>query len=155
MSRLRVLFVATAWMLSACTTAPLAQGDSAAAEKEIRQRVADLLQRYANNDQAGVLAMLDPERLTVFGSNLTEVVRTPQQLEALMNRDFGLWQSATFTHIRDIDTRSDGTLATTYLVFDFSAANGPTVPIRFSSTWRKVKGEWLLTQSASAVMMNQ
>ena len=99
--------------------------------------------------------MLDPQRLLILGSNLNEVVHTPDELRAFMSRDFSQWQSTKFTNVRDVDLRTDGALATAYLVFDFSAPGGPTVPIRFCSTWRKANGEWLLTQSSSVVMMGQ
>jgi hypothetical protein len=156
MYRLRALFVLSALALASCATAPTAaKVGSSAAEAEIRQRVDSLLYRYANNDQAGVLAMLDPQRLLILGSNLNEVVRTPDELRAFMSRDFTQWQSAKFTNVRDVDLRTEGALATAYLVFDFSAPGGPTVPIRFCSTWHKVKGEWLLTQSSSVAMMGQ
>jgi hypothetical protein len=156
MNRLRVSFVIFALALTGCATAPTAaKVDSASADAELRQRVDSLLYRYSNNDQPGVLAMLDPQRLLILGSNLNEVVHTPDELRAFMSRDFAQWQSAKFTNVRDVDLRTDGALATAYLVFDFSAPGAPVVPIRFCSTWRKVKGEWLLTQSATAVMMGQ
>ncbi len=156
MHRLRASFVIFALALAGCATAPTAaKVDQSAAEAEIRQRVDSLLYRYSSNDQAGVVAMLDPQRLLILGSNLNEVVHTPDELRAFMSRDFSQWQSAKFTNVRDVDLRTDGTLGTAYLVFDFSAPGGPTVPIRFCSTWRKVNGEWLLTQSSSVVMMGQ
>jgi hypothetical protein len=156
MHPLRTLFVLSALTLASCDTAPTAANvDSSATEAQIRQRVDSLLYRYANNDQPGVIAMLDPQRLLILGSNPNEVVRTPDELRAFMSRDFSQWETAKFTNIRDVDLRTDGALATAYLVFDFSAPGGPTVPIRFCSTWHKVKGEWLLTQSSSVVMMAQ
>jgi hypothetical protein len=156
MHALRTLFVISALTLASCATAPTAaKADPSAAEAALRQRVDSLLYRYANNDQPGVLAMLDPQRLLILGSNLNEVVHTPDELRAFMSRDFAQWQSAKFTNVRDVDMRTDGALATAYLVFDFSAPGGPTVPIRFCSTWRKVNGEWLLTQSSSVAMMGQ
>lgn len=156
MLRLPALFAITALAATGCATAPTnSRVSQTAVEAQIRQRVDSLLYRYASNDQPGVLAMLDPERLTILGSNLNEVVRTPDELRNFMSRDFSQWQTAKFTNVRDVDLRTDGALASVYVVFDFSAANGPTVPIRFASTWRNVNGEWLLTQSASSVMMNQ
>jgi hypothetical protein len=53
--------------------------------------------------------------------------------------------------VRDFDVRTDGTLATANFVFTFEPASGPKLPIRGTTTWRKVKGEWLLTQSTSAL----
>jgi len=143
----------TTLALSACSSAPpVMKADPAAAEREIMQRVDSLLYRYSQNDQAGVLAMLDPERFTIFGSAQSEVIHTTEEMRGLMSRDFAQWQTATFSDVRQVDVRSDGTLATAYFTVTFSAGGGPTLPIRLCTTWRKVNGEWLLTQSANAVL---
>src|SRR6185503_15787280 len=139
--------------LSACAGAPAAKVDPAAAEKQIMQRVDSLLYRYAGNDQAGVVAMLDPQRFIILGSNLTEVIDTPDKLRDLMSRDFAQWGAAKYADVRSVDVRVSGELATAYFVMTWTVGNGgPTLPIRLCTTWRKVNGEWLLTQSANAVM---
>lgn len=147
----RALLALLLLSLCACTAAPPGKPDPAADQKAVMQRVETLLYRYGANDQPGVMAMLDPQGFTVFGSNMAEFVRTPDQLRALMNRDLSQWKSASFTDLRNADVRSSGTLATAFFVVTFSAENGPTLPIRLCTTWHKVKGEWLLAQSWNAV----
>jgi hypothetical protein len=148
-----MLFAATVLALCACAASPpTANSSPAAMEQEIRQRVDSLLYRYSQNDQPGVIAMLDPQRFTISGSMLSEVVRTPDELRALMSRDFAQWKSATFSDVRDFDVRSDDTLATAFFVFTYAVEGGPSMPIRLCTVWRKVDGEWRLTQSSNAVM---
>ena len=148
----RVLIAMALFAVSACTTAPpAARADPAADEKAVMQRAGTLLYRYGNHDEPGVMAMLDPQGFTVFGSNLTELVRTPDQLRGLMSSDLSQWKSATFSNFRNSDVRTSGTLATAFFVVTFSAESGPTMPIRLCTTWRKVNGEWMLTQSWNAV----
>jgi len=148
----RVALATLLLCLSACTTAPpTAKADLAADQKAVMQRVETLLYRYGNHDEPGVLAMLDPQGFSVYGTNLPELVKTPDQLRALMSRDLSQWKSASFTDFRSADVRTSGTLATAFLVVTFTAENGPSMPIRLCTTWRKVNGEWLLTQSWNAV----
>jgi hypothetical protein len=47
--------------------------------------------------------------------------------------------------------RVGGDLATAVFTLTFSAGSGPSLPVRLCTTWHKVKGEWMLTQSASAI----
>ncbi len=144
------LLLPIALLLTSCaTSSSVAQGSSQ--HIAVSQRVNELLSRYAANDQDGVLAMLDPSQFTVFGSDVTELVRTPVQMRKLMADDFALWHSASFGSAQDFDLRVDGTLATAFFHVPFSAGGRPPVLVRFSTTWRKVGGAWLLTQSANTV----
>jgi hypothetical protein len=145
----RILVFATL-LLAACATPKTTAWDPAA-EKEVLQRAELLLDRYSRNDQAGVVALLDAERFHLVGTGFGETIATPAELRALMERDFSQWGSASFKDIRDVDVRSDGRTGTVYLTFTFAAGGGPSLPIRFTSTWRKVNGEWLLAQAMSAV----
>lgn len=148
----KVLLFATFSLLAACAT-NTGKVDPKSGE-EVVQRVHLLLDRYARNDQAGVVAMLDPSGITILGTSFEEKIKSPSELRALMDRDFGQWQTAKFTDIRDVDVRSSGSLATVYFIMTWQAGNGPTAPIRMTTTWRKVDGEWLLSQSASALPPN-
>jgi hypothetical protein len=140
-------------LLTACaSTPPAAKVDAAAAEKEIMQRVDSLIARYSQNDQAGVLAMLDPDGFVILGTTPAEVFRTPDEVRGLMSGVFAQFKSASYTDVRQIDVRSDGTLATAFFTVNFSPGTGFSLPLRLCTTWRKVNGEWLLMQSASAVM---
>lgn len=145
----KVLLFAVFSLLAACAT-NTARVDPKSGE-EVVQRVHLLLDRYARNDQAGVVAMLDPSGITILGTSFEEKIRSPSELRALMDRDFSQWQTAKFTDIREVDVRSSGSLATVYFIMTWQAGNGPTAPIRMTTTWRKVDGEWLLSQSASAL----
>jgi hypothetical protein len=144
----KILLIATIALTSACATQSKMTHDAA---PEVMQRAQLLLDRYSRNDQAGVVAMLDPGYFTLLGTNLNEKVASQSELRTFMDRDFAQWQSASFTDLRDVDVRSDGTLASAWFVVTFKAANGPSVPVRLSTTWHKVEGEWMLTQCASAI----
>jgi hypothetical protein len=146
----KVLVFAAFCLLTACATPKTAKVD-AASEKEVMQRVQLLLDRYARNDQAGVVAMLDPAGITMLGTSFDEKIKSPAELRALMERDFAQWQTAKVSDVRDVDVRGDGTLATVYFLMTWQAGDGPGVPIRLTTTWHRVNGEWLLTQSASAL----
>jgi hypothetical protein len=136
-------------MLAACATPQVA--DATKVEAEVRQRVELLLNRYASNDQDGVVEMLDPAGVTLLGTDLAEVIHTPAELRALMTADFRLWTSAKFTDLREFDFRGSSSLATAFFVVSFSAAGGPPIPIRINTTWRKVGDTWFLSQSANSV----
>jgi hypothetical protein len=148
----KVLLVTVVLALSACTSVPVTKADPTA-EKQIMQRVDSLLYRYAGNDQPGVVALLDPQRFVIMGSDLPEVIDTPDKLRELMSRDFAQWGAAKYSNVRNVDVRVSRDLATAFFVLDWTVGNGgPTLPIRLCTTWRKVNGEWLLTQSANAVL---
>ncbi len=150
-------------MCAACSTLPTthtnhdpaSSAQRMAAERQdqvqVMQRAALLLERYAMNDPEGVLALLDREQFTIFGSDISEVVRSEHALRQLMEDDFALWRTASFTEVREVDFRTDGTLATVHFVASFSPGGGPALPVRFAMTWRKTNGEWWLTQSANSV----
>ena len=138
----KVLLFAAFSLLAACaTTAP--KTDPAASQEQVMQRVNLLLDRYARNDQAGVLAMLDPSGITMLGTQFNESIKSPEELRALMDRDFAQWKSAKFSDVREVDVRSDGTLATAYFVMTWQPGDNPAMPVRLTTTWRKVSGEWL------------
>ena len=145
----KVLLFAAFSLLAACAT-NTARVDPKS-DEQILQRVNLLLDRYARNDQPGVVAMLDPSGITILGTSFEEKVKSPAELRALMDHDFGQWQTVKFTDIRDVDVRSSGSLATVYFIMTWQAGNGPSAPIRMTTTWRKVDGEWLLSQSASSL----
>jgi hypothetical protein len=141
---------AVACLLCACASAPSPKSN-VAEEARVTARVQELLNKYEANDQAGVIALLDG-KVTILGSALTETIRTPEQLKALMSRDFAQWGKARFTNVHDMDVRVGKDLATAWLVFSFQVVEQPSIPIRLTTTWRKRDGEWYLTQSANSVM---
>jgi hypothetical protein len=141
-------------LVSACASAPpVAKVDPAAAEKEIMKRVDSLLYRYSQNDQPGMLALLD-QRFVIMGSGPAELIDTRDKLQAFMSNDFAQWGVAKYSDVRNVDVRVGDDLATAYFTLTWAVGNGgPTLPIRLCTTWHKVNGEWLLTQSANAVMV--
>ncbi len=148
----QTIVLGAALLLAACASAPPASKvDPAAAEKAVKQRVDLLLSRYARNDQVGVVAMLDPERFVMLGTNFNEKMSSPSELRSQMDHDFSAWGSVAFTDVRDMDVRVGSDLATAMFTMTFSAGSGPSLPIRLTTTWHKVNGEWMLTQSASAI----
>ena len=68
-----------------------------------------------------------------------------------MDRDFQQWGTAAFSDVRDMDVRVGNDLATAIFTVNFSMSSGPSLPLRLSTTWHKINGEWMLTQSASAI----
>ena len=140
--------------LTGCATTPVALPPMVNAQTEehaLRARVAQLLASYESKDPAGVIALLDPVKFSVWGSDLGEVVDTHDELRALMESDFRMWGTARFSDVRDFDWRSDGTLATANFVMSFSANGGEAIPVRLTTTWRKVDGQWRMTQCVSSV----
>ena len=148
-SRYFIPLVLLAVTSSGCATSQAL--DTGRDQADVRKRVEMLLERYAANDQVGVIEMLDPSGVTVLGTDLGEVVRTPAQLRALMDADFRLWGTAKFSDIREFDFRGNGNLASAFFVVSFSAAGGPPIPIRIDTTWRDQQGTWYLSQSANSV----
>ena len=149
----RWLPLAAVCLMSACATAPSARS-TAAEEARVTARVQELLNKYEANDQAGVIALLDT-KITILGSALTETMHSPEQLKALMTRDFSQWGKARFTNVHDMDVRVGNDLAPAWLVFSFQVGDQPSIPIRLATTWRKRDGQWYLTQSANSVMTMQ
>jgi hypothetical protein len=140
--------LALALAVSSCgTRSPESESDRA----EVTQRVARLLTLYASNDQEGVLSMLDRSSFTLYGSDAAELVRTPAAVCELMTNDFVLWKTARFGEIQDLDLFLQGAVATAYFHAPFSVSDRRPILVRFSTTWRKVEGEWLLIQSANTV----
>jgi hypothetical protein len=143
-------FLALAFLIGTVTAAAPAQAGRAE-KARIETRVRALLGAYAANNQAAVLALLDPEAFSIYGSDLSEAVTDAAGLEQMMKDDFQLWGSARFGDISAIDVRQSKDLATAFFHVPFFVGNRPPVIVRVSSVWRKVKGTWLLTQLANTV----
>lgn len=118
---------------------------------EVEDRLTQLLAAYAANDQEQIVRMLDPVQFTIYGSDLSEVIRTPADLRQMMTDDFRLWRTAKFGELQDLDIRVQGNLASAFFHVPFSAGGQPPLSVRFSTVWRKIDGQWFLTQSANTV----
>ncbi len=150
-SRTRVFAIAiSALTVAACSTQRTMPSERSA-DAAVHERVEELLRRYAANDQNGVLAMLDPQQITFYGSDVSEVIHSADEVRQLMRNDFALWGTASFGAVQDFDFRTDGTMATTFFSVPFTPGTMHPVQVRFAMTWRNVDGQWLLTQSANAV----
>jgi hypothetical protein len=142
------------WGVVGCATVGKA-GPSPAPEETQRQiaaRVQALLDAYAANDQAGVLALVDSRGgFVMYGSDVSEVVHDAAGLKQMMDNDFKLWHTARFGPVAGLDVRAGGALATAFFHVPFSVGAQPPLTVRITTVWRNVDGAWLLTQSANTV----
>ncbi|MFL6548229.1 MAG: nuclear transport factor 2 family protein [Povalibacter sp.] len=156
-SSFRAVLATTAWVsaafiLSACSSnSTRDDSHNKANSEQLRARAEALLHRYASNDPEGVVALIDSNDFTMYGSDISEVVHSTDELRALMRNDFLLWGTASFGELKDFDSREDGNLATTFFTASFKPGSFTSLPVRFSMTWRKHDGQWLLTQSSNTV----
>lgn len=132
---------------SCASTGKDAQSDRA----QVAAAVRTLLTAYAANDQEAVIRLIDTREFSFYGSDVSEIVHSSDQLRQLMTEDFKLWGSAKFGQISDMDIRVGRDLATAFFNVPFSAGGASLVTVRVSTVWRKVGGVWLLTQSANSV----
>ncbi|MGB6142876.1 MAG: nuclear transport factor 2 family protein [Rhodanobacter sp.] len=144
----RSFALALALALAACASTSPRTTD---ARGEVEQQVDKLLHAYAANDPAAVLAMLDPRGFTIYGSDVTEVVRDDAGLRQLMADDFALWKTARFGAPANLDIRVEGTVASAFFDVPFSAGGRPPVTVRFGTSWRHDDGRWMLMQSSNTV----
>lgn len=136
--------------LVACVSFPTAT-ESSEIRSEVMARASQLLERYAANDPAGVIELIDKQEFTMLGGDIKEVVHSSEELQELMRAEFALWYTARISDIRDVDFRTDGRLATAFFTVSFEAGGMPPIPVRIATTWIKRNGEWFLTQSANSV----
>ncbi len=141
-------------LLLACALAACATQGRAKVQTERSQletRVHALLTAYAADNQEAVWQMTDTASVSFYGSDVSEHATSKPQLQQMMSDDFKLWHTARFGAPHDLDIRLGGDLATTLFDVPFSAGGGPDVDVRMFVVWKKVHGEWLVTQSASSV----
>ena len=157
--QLRRLALATRVMAALCSLMMLAaiggcavsaQSTSLQAKQALAGEVRNLLDRYAADDFERVAAMLDDE-FAIYGSDVSELVRTKAQLRALMDADFRLWHTASFGAVRDMDVRQDAGLAVATFHVPFSPGGRASVLVRMTTTWRHSPSGWKLTQLTSTV----
>ncbi|GMV29751.1 MAG: hypothetical protein AMXMBFR59_18760 [Rhodanobacteraceae bacterium] len=144
---IRNVAVTLAWLILLTGVAP---AETTTPKEQVRAQIGRLLERYAANDADEVVALMAPE-FVLYGSDVAEICRTPEQLRKLMADDFRLWGTATFNDIRDEDIRVFGKVATANFHVSFSAGGGKEVPVRFSMTLEKINNTWRIVQSANTV----
>ncbi len=143
---MRLLAPAALAIASACASLPAPDDGNV-----IAARVDELLSRYARNDVDGVIALMDPTGFVIYGSDVSEVVRSPKALREMMQDDFKLWGVARFGRPADLDVRISGDLATAMFHAPFTVGENPAMTVRFATTWRHLPDGWHLTQSANTV----
>lgn len=110
-----------------------------------------LLRAYVAGDARTIAALADPG-VTVYGSDLAEIVRGRPALLRMMSDDRRLWGTAArFGAMRDLSVVATDDL--TSLVFDapFRVRRGSDTIVRFSMVWRAEDGAWRLIQSSNGV----
>jgi ketosteroid isomerase-like protein len=145
-----IVLAATALALALPSPCVVA-GSEKGVEHDIENRVQQLLTAYAADDKSAVLAMVETTHLTLYGSDIAEVVTGGDELVQMMTDDFALWRTARFGAIQDLSVRAGGELATAFFNVPLSVGGQPPVIIRFATVWHHVRGGWLLTQSSNSV----
>jgi len=111
------------------------------------------LDAYARADASAVLALTDPDTLTVYGSDVSEFVQGRAAFLAMLANDARLWQnSAHIGPMKHISTVVSGDIVAT-IFFDatFTVGDRPAVPIRCSLVWQRHGRRWLLRQASNTV----
>jgi hypothetical protein len=145
----RFLAIPVALALASCASTTSRSAPDA--RNMVQQQVEKLLDAYAANNPAGVLALLDQHGFVMYGSDVAEVVHTPAQLRQLMTDDFALWKTARFGALANVDIRVEGDAASAFFDVPFSAGGRSPVTVRFGTTWRYDAGHWVLMQSSNTV----
>ena len=125
------------------------QGDPVV--ESVLARTRAFLDSYARNDMMGVEGMIDPEGVSVYGSDVAEYVVGAAALRQLMADDFALWRSARFGAPTRMSVRATDALATVIFDVPFSAGGRPPLLVRVTMVWRADRGQWWLTQSSNVV----
>jgi hypothetical protein len=110
-----------------------------------------LLDAYAANNPDAVIDVIDRERFTLFGSDVSEIVRSETELRSMMRDDFALWRTAAFGEMRDQSVWVDDSVATQMFHVGLSVGGRAEVLIRVTAVWHKRAGTWKLVQSSNTV----
>jgi len=147
----RFMNLTRSWMviaLALMVLAPITWSQNSALEKQTRV----FLDAYAKGDQETVLELVDRENVTVYGSDVAEVVHGADALLKMMALDQQLWRgSAYIGAMEHVSVIEDKSLASMFFDAPFSVAGRPPVAVRFAVLWKREGGRWLLVQSSNAV----
>ena len=138
---------------------PLIPGAAAAQQRHHDEGRAALLQQsrkfldaYASGDRRTVLGMVDADQITVYGSDVAEVLHRSAEFALMLVNDQKLWGgSAKIGPMRDVSTVVRGDLGTVFFDAGFSVGTQPEVTVRFATVWRQTRKGWLLVQSSNCV----
>ena len=124
---------------------------SAPAPDPIIARTMAFLDAYASDDVDRVLAMTDPRRISLYGSDVAEFCEGADCVRRTMADDFALWKTARFGAPEQITVRREGRLASIVFNVPMSIGGRAELPIRMSLVWRREGGAWRLTQASNVV----
>jgi hypothetical protein len=143
--------------IKVCTVAALILAVSIATaraqDSPIQKRTQEFLNAYVKGDGNLVLSLIDPKNVTMYGSDVAEVVHGSYALLHLLDSDQKLWGGSArigpMEHVSVVESRS---LASIYFDVPFSVAGRPPLPLRMTALWKREGGKWLLVQSSNAVV---
>jgi hypothetical protein len=119
----------------------------------IQDRTRIFLDAYAKGDQQTVLDLIDHSHVTMYGSDVAEVVHGTDALLKLMESDQKIWGGA--AHMGPMDhvsiTETKG-LATIFFNVTFSVGGRSPIPVRVAAVWKREGKSWLLIQSSNSVV---
>jgi hypothetical protein len=99
-----------------------------------------------------VLPFIDPDNITVYGTDASEYFHGRAAFLAMMANDARLWQhSAHIGSMQNISTVVAGNLATIFFDVPFTVGDRPPLPLRCAAVWHRHGNRWLLRQAANVV----
>ena len=128
---------------------------SAAPCESLRPAIDTLLFDYSSKNLDAVISRIDRNEIMVLGSDLSEIARTPAEVEFMLRADFALWGASRFGSPQFMDCRVEPLLASAAfdVPFTMQRNDGSTmdVTVRFLTVWtREAKGPWRLSQSMNS-----
>ena len=122
-------------------------------DSEIQKRTHVFLDAYVRGDRQVILTLIDPENITMYGSDAAEIVHGSDALLKLVAADQQLWGgSAHFGAMEHVSLVQNHSLASIFFDIPFSVGGRPPVPVRVAAIWKREGKRWLLVQSSNAVV---
>jgi hypothetical protein len=119
----------------------------------IQDRTRLFLDAYAKGDRQTVLSLVDRSDVTMYGSDVAEVVHGADALLKLMDSDQKLWggtaHMGSMDHVSITETKG---LATVFFDVSFAVGGRPPIPVRVAAVWKREGKTWLLVQSSNSVV---
>ena len=119
----------------------------------IQDRTRIFLDAYAKGDQRTVLNLIDHAHVTMYGSDVAEVVHGADAVLKLMDSDQKLWgMTARMGPMNHVSITEVKGLATVFFDVTFSVGGRPPIPVRVAAVWKREGKSWLLIQSSNSVV---
>ena len=145
MNKIKVCTVAL--LLTVLLSTAWAQGSP------VQERTQEFLNAYIKGDSNAALSLIDPKNVTMYGSDVAEVVHGSDALLKLLDADQKLWGGSArigpMEHVSVVESRS---LASICFDVSFTVGGRPPLPLRMTAVWKREGGKWLLVQSSNAVV---